>query len=84
MEKMKKFAALFLALCMIFALAVPASAANDKAVKVWVAENVVEFTKAQIAEIVKMKAADLNASDPEAAGRIIAGTARSMGIEVVD
>ena len=47
---MKKFAALFLALCMIFALAVPASAANDKAVKVWVAENVVEFTKAQIAD----------------------------------
>ena len=35
-------------------------------------------------EIVKMKAADLNASDPEHAARIIAGTARSMGIEVVD
>ena len=47
-------------------------------------EKVGKVTKAQIAEIVKMKAADLNASDPEAAGRIIAGTARSMGIEVVD
>ena len=47
-------------------------------------EKVGKVTKAQIAEIVKMKAADLNASDPEAAARIIAGTARSMGIEVVD
>ena len=43
-----------------------------------------KVTKAQIMEIVKMKAADLNASDPEHAARIIAGTARSMGIEVVD
>ena len=47
-------------------------------------EKVGKVTKAQIAEIVKMKAADLNASDPEAAARIIAGTARSMGIDVVD
>ncbi len=47
-------------------------------------EKVGKVTKAQIAEIVKMKAADLNASDPEAAARIIAGTARSMGIEVID
>ncbi len=47
-------------------------------------EKVGKVTKAQIAEIVKMKAADLNASDPEAAARIIAGTARSMGIDVID
>ena len=47
-------------------------------------EKVGKVTKAQILEIVKMKAADLNASDPEHAARIIAGTARSMGIEVVD
>ena len=47
-------------------------------------EKVGKVTKAQIMEIVKMKAADLNASDPEHAARIIAGTARSMGIEVVD
>ena len=46
-------------------------------------EKVGKVTKAQIMEIVKMKAADLNASDPEHAARIIAGTARSMGIEVV-
>ena len=47
-------------------------------------EKVGKVTKAQIMEIVKMKAADLNATDPEHAARIIAGTARSMGIEVVD
>ena len=47
-------------------------------------EKVGKVTKAQIMEIVKMKAADLNASDPEHAARIIAGTARSMGLEVVD
>ncbi len=43
-----------------------------------------KVTRAQIDEIVKMKAEDLNATDPEAAARIIMGTARSMGIEVID
>lgn len=47
-------------------------------------DKVGKVTKAQILEIVKMKAEDLNAHDDEAAARIIAGTARSMGIEVVD
>lgn len=47
-------------------------------------DKVGKVTKAQILEIVKMKAEDLNAHDDEAAVRIIAGTARSMGIEVVD
>ena len=47
---MKKLFALLLALCLVFALAGPASAAGDKSVKVWVAENVVDFTKAQIAD----------------------------------
>ena len=41
-------------------------------------------TRAQVEEIVATKKADLNARDPEMAFRIIAGTARSMGIEVVD
>jgi len=40
------------------------------------------ITQAQIAEIVKEKMPDLNANSPEAAGRLIAGTARSMGIDV--
>jgi len=40
-------------------------------------------TKAQLLEIVEMKKNDLNAFDPEQALKIIAGTARSMGLEVV-
>ena len=40
------------------------------------------ITKAQIATIVEEKMPDLNANSPEAAGRLIAGTARSMGIDV--
>ena len=42
-----------------------------------------KVTKARILEIVKTKAADLNATDPEHAARMIEGTARSMGITVV-
>ena len=40
-------------------------------------------TMAQVREIAEKKLADLNARDIEAAARIIAGSARSMGIEVV-
>lgn len=47
-------------------------------------EKVGKVTKQQVLEIVKMKRKDLNASSDEAAFRIIAGTARSMGIEIVD
>jgi len=39
-------------------------------------------TKAQVMEIVKTKKKDLNATDDEAAFRVIAGTARSMGIDI--
>jgi large subunit ribosomal protein L11 len=41
-----------------------------------------KVTQAQIQEIVNTKKSDLNATNPEAAARIIAGTARSMGIEI--
>jgi large subunit ribosomal protein L11 len=41
-----------------------------------------KITEAQVEEIAKMKMVDLNASDIEAAKKIIAGTARSMGIKV--
>ena len=47
-------------------------------------EKVGKVTKAQLAKIVEMKKADLNTTDVEAAMRMIAGTARNMGIEVVD
>ena len=43
-----------------------------------------KVTKAQLEEIVKLKEPDLNAADMEAAVRIIAGSARSMGLEVED
>jgi len=41
-------------------------------------------TKAQLKEIADIKAADLNALDDEMRIRIIAGTARSMGLDVVE
>ena len=46
-------------------------------------ETVGTITRDQLAEIVKIKQKDLNAFSPDAALRIIAGTARSMGVEVV-
>jgi len=41
-------------------------------------------TKSQLKEIADIKAADLNALDDEMRMRIIAGTARSMGLDVVE
>src|ERR1700743_3692331 len=46
-------------------------------------DKVGKVTKKQVMEIVKMKSKDLNATSDEAAFRVIAGTARSMGIDVV-
>jgi len=43
-----------------------------------------KITKKQITEIAEKKMPDLNANDITAAEKIIAGTARSMGVEVVD
>ena len=43
---------------------------------------VASISKKQIEEIAKQKMADLNAHDLEQASKIIAGSARSMGIEV--
>ncbi len=47
-------------------------------------DKVGKVTKKQIIEIIKLKKADLNANSEEAAIRMIAGTARNMGIEVID
>ena len=47
-------------------------------------EKVGKVTKDQLAEIVKEKMEDLNARDVEHARRMVEGTARSMGIEVID
>jgi large subunit ribosomal protein L11 len=46
-------------------------------------DKVGKVNRKQVMDIVKMKLKDLNAVDEEAAFRVIAGTARSMGIEVV-
>ena len=48
------------------------------------ADKVAKITKAQVEEIAKTKMPDLNAASIEAACSMIAGTARSMGVVVVD
>lgn len=45
-------------------------------------EKVGTITRAQLQDIAEQKMPDLNANDVEAAMKIIAGTARSMGVEV--
>jgi large subunit ribosomal protein L11 len=45
-------------------------------------EKVAKLTRAQIMDVVKAKRPDLNAKSDEAAFRVIAGTARQMGIEI--
>ncbi len=54
--------------------------ASDKPNK----NKVAKITKAQVEEIAKIKMPDLNANSLESAISMIAGTARSMGVEVVD
>ena len=41
-----------------------------------------KITKAQLMEVVDRKIVDFNTKDPEAAARILAGTARQMGLEI--
>ena len=60
------------------AAGVDKGAANPKTTKV------AQITKAQVREIAETKMADLNANDVDNAMRIIEGTARSMGVTVVD
>ena len=43
-----------------------------------------KITKAQVMEIVKQKIVDMNTTDDDAAANIIMGSARSMGVEIVD
>ncbi len=47
-------------------------------------KKVAKITKAQVQQIAETKMPDLNAANIESAMSMIAGTARSMGIEVVD
>ena len=43
-----------------------------------------KLTQSQLEEIAKLKLEDLNTSDIEEAKKIVAGSARSMGIEIID
>lgn len=47
-------------------------------------DKVAKITKAQVKEIATLKMPDLNAADLEAAMSMVAGTARSMGVVVID
>jgi large subunit ribosomal protein L11 len=47
-------------------------------------DKVAKITKAQVAEIAKLKMPDLNAASLESAMSMVAGSARSMGVVVVD
>ena len=68
----------------------PASDLIKKAIKIDTAastpgvENIGEITKSQLEEIAKIKMEDLNAYDIESAIKILAGSARSMGVVVKD
>ena len=46
--------------------------------------KVAKITKAQLMEVVALKIADLNTDDVDMAANIIAGSARSMGIEIAE
>jgi large subunit ribosomal protein L11 len=46
-------------------------------------DKVGKITKAQVREIAKAKMADLNCTEEEAAFKTVAGTARSMGVDVI-
>lgn len=58
------------------------AAGLDKASGTPNVRKVAKVTKEQVREIAELKMPDLNASDVEAAMRMVAGTARSMGFEV--
>ncbi|MBI4215467.1 MAG: 50S ribosomal protein L11 [Parcubacteria group bacterium] len=60
------------------AIGVAKGAANQASVKIG------KVTKAQILEIAKKKLPDMNTRNLEAAGRMVEGTAKQMGIEVIN
>jgi large subunit ribosomal protein L11 len=47
-------------------------------------KKVAKITRAQLLEATKLKIADLNTTDLDRASKIMAGTARQMGIEIID
>jgi len=59
------------------------AAGIDTGTKMSNKEKVGKVTRKQVMDKVKMKLKDMNATNEEAAFRVVAGTARSMGIDVV-
>jgi large subunit ribosomal protein L11 len=59
------------------------AAGVEKGASLTGSEPVGKVTKSQIREIAEIKMSDLNAIDVDGASKIVEGTARSMGIEVV-
>ncbi|MBI1388736.1 MAG: 50S ribosomal protein L11 [bacterium] len=66
------------------AVLIKKAAKQEKGSPVPQRDKVGKITRQQVEEIAQLKMPDLNAFDVQAAARMIAGTARSMGIEVVD
>lgn len=66
------------------AVLLKAAASVEKGSGVPHKEKVGTVTTAQVREIAERKLPDLNAYDLDGASRIVAGTARSMGIDIVD
>ncbi len=66
------------------AVLIKKAAGLEKGSKEALKTKVGSITKAQLMEIAKIKLPDLNARDVEAGSRIIAGTARNMGVEIKD
>ncbi len=68
----------------------PASELIKKAAKIQkgsgkpLSEKVAKLTKVQLREIAEKKMSDLSANSVEAAMKTIAGTARQMGVEIID
>jgi large subunit ribosomal protein L11 len=60
------------------------AAGIDKGSGVPQKDKVGKLSKSQVSEIAAQKMPDLNANDPEAAFKVVAGTARSMGVTVED
>ncbi|MDR3031297.1 MAG: 50S ribosomal protein L11 [Holosporales bacterium] len=52
--------------------------------KTGITPNIAKITMSQVKDIAKQKAQDLNANDIDAASQMIIGSARSMGVEVVE
>ena len=59
-------------------------AKQPKRTQKWSGDTAGKITRTQLRDIAEKKMKDLNANDVEAAARIIEGSARSMGLQIVE